>query len=97
MHKLAMERYSRTIRLLHLVITPYLHFPFRLRTWQNERKKKRERREREKKEKNRRKEEKGEGEEKSARRICVGRKPEERDGNKLSFDIYDLLSIKEKI
>jgi len=37
MRKSTMERYDRPIRLYHLVIMAYLHFPFRPRSWQSER------------------------------------------------------------
>ena len=87
------ERYG-----YHLVITPYLHFPFRRRTWQSERKQNEEReRERE------REREKGRKKRKSPMTIkgrrmreakpkrnqrdgSVDRKPEERE-IKNSFDI----------
>lgn len=69
----------------HLVITPYLHFPFRRRTWQSERKWNKER-EGEKKEKEpdgdkREKNERGKVEEKSARRICRSKTGRTRDKN----------------
>lgn len=96
-----MERYSRTIRLLHLVITPYLHFPFRLRTWQRtrgrttrrERKKKKRKERTRKKERNEKEEIKKEKneKEKSEKRICVDRKPEECEWKRtryLRFIIY---------
>lgn len=84
MRKSATERYSRTIRLLHLVITPYLHFPFRSRTWQRTRG--RTRREQEKKRKGRRKQEKIKKRmRKRKKRICIDRKPEECEWKRIRY------------
>lgn len=78
------ERYG-----YHLVITPYLHFPFRSRTWQSEREN--DNRRRRKKEGEKKREEEFDGDEerkekKTKRKVnqrngSVGRKPEERDKN----------------